>query len=281
MEYQKITKLLGNKPDKVSRFITKKWMEVLDQSGGAYSTSKQIRFKTSMLRSDLCDYNDALLKELLLLVLQMEPIILEIKNRLLAFKNNAPTISCISKINRVLIENAEDLDIVMPMYNLLEYNKNYSKTSGSLWNYYRDELSDETNDDNDPNKNVINSKSFNYKKSITRSIYNLIATAEGYDANKEETKKVGISVPLKYLSNFWRTIDTLLINCEVSLTLSWSANCVITSLEKRLVRAAQEDDPGVHDDSPTGATFKITDTKFYVPVVTLSAENDNKLLEQL
>ena len=69
-----------------------------------------------------------------------------------------PFISCISKI--VLIENAEDLDIVMPMYNLLEYSKNCSKTSGFLWNYYRDELTDETNDDNDSNKNVINSKSF-------------------------------------------------------------------------------------------------------------------------
>ena len=73
-------------------------------------------------------------------MLQMDPIILEIKKQ------------TISKINGVLIENAEDLDIVMPMFNLLEYSKNYSKTSGSLWNYYRDELTDETNADNGPNK---------------------------------------------------------------------------------------------------------------------------------
>ena len=85
------------------------------------------------------------------------------------------------------------------MYNLLEYSKNYSKTSGSLWNYYRDGLTDETNDDNDPNKNVINSK---YKTSITGSTYNVAATAEGYDANKEGTKEVEIVVLLKYLSNF-------------------------------------------------------------------------------
>ena len=93
-------------------------------------------------------------------------IILEIKNpRLLAFRNNAPFMSCISKINGVLVENAEDLDVVLPMYNLLEYSKNYSKTSGSSWNFYRDELTDETNDDNGPNKNVINSKSFKcYRK---------------------------------------------------------------------------------------------------------------------
>ena len=118
----------------------------------------------------------------------------------------------------------------MSIYSLLEYSKNYSKTSGSLWNYYRDELTDETNYDNVPNKNVINSNSFKHKTSITGSTYNVAATAGHYDANKEGTKKVEITVPLKHLSNFWKTLDISLINCEVSLTLSWSANCVITSL---------------------------------------------------
>ena len=75
------------------------------------------------------------------------------------------------------------------MLNLLEYSKNYSKTSGSLWNYYKDELTDDTNYDNGLNKNVINTKSFKYKTSITRSSYTVTATAEGYDANKEGTKK--------------------------------------------------------------------------------------------
>ena len=78
----------------------------------------------------------------------------------------------------------------MPMYNLLDYSKNYSKISGSLWNYYRDELTDEANDDNGPNKNVINSKFFKYKTSITGSTYNVAATAVVYDANKEGTKKL-------------------------------------------------------------------------------------------
>ena len=86
----------------------------------------------------------------------------------MAFKTNAPFISCISKINSVLIENAEDLDVAMSLYNLLEYSKNYSMTSGSLWNYYRDELTDERPDKN----NLINSKSFKYKTSITGSAYN-------------------------------------------------------------------------------------------------------------
>ena len=140
-------------------------------------------------------------------------------------------ISCISKINGVLVENAEDLDIVMPMYNLLKYSKNYSKASASFWNYYRDELTDETNDNNGPNKNVINSKSFKYKTSITGSTYNVprrITDADGnlvnnpnYDRNKKGTKKVEIAVPLKHLGNFWNSLNIPLISCEVPLNLSW------------------------------------------------------------
>ena len=109
----------------------------------------------------------------------------------------------------------------------------------------------------------------------------MAATIEDYDANKEGTKKVEIALPLKHLSNFWKTLDIPLINCEVSLALSWSADCVITNIENRLLTAAHGDNPAVYDDSPTNATFKIKDTKLHVLVVTLSAENDNKHLEQL
>ena len=125
MEYQKITILLGTTLDEVPRFITKKWVEVHDQSGSAddrYKPNKQIRFKTSMLRSDLCDFSDTYI------VVKGEVTITggsnsSRKNRPLAFKNNAPFIGCISKINNTLIDNAEDLDVVMPMYSLIEYNK--------------------------------------------------------------------------------------------------------------------------------------------------------------
>ena len=141
-----------------------------------------------------------------------------------------------------------------------------------MWNYYRDELTDETNDDNGPNKYVINSKYFKYKTSITGSTYNVAATARDYDANKEGTKKVEIAVPLKHLSNFWKMLDIPLINCEVSLALSWSSNYVITSLEKRLVTAVKGGNPAVYYDSPTYAVFKIKDCKLYIPVVNLSAE---------
>ena len=103
----------------------------------------------------------------------------------------------------------------------------------------------------------------------------MAATVRDYEANKEGTKEVELAVPLKYLSNFWRTLDMPLINCEVSLALSWSATCVITSLENRLVTTAQGDNPAVYDDFPTDR-FKLTDTKSYVTVVTLSAENEKK-----
>ena len=184
------------------------------------------------------------------------------------------------------MENAEDLDIVMPMYNLLEYSKSYSKTSGFLWNYYRDELTSETNDDNNLNKNVINSKSFKYKTIISGNTYNATrrirnATSQAinnsdYNADKEGIKEVEIAVPLKYLNNFWRALDMPLINSEVSLALTSSENCVITSLEKR-----RTGDKNNRDNSPTNAAFKTKGTKLYVPVITLSTEDDNKPLEQL
>ena len=287
MEYQKITNLLGSTSDKVPRFIIKKWIEVHDQSRGVCSTNKQIRFKASMLRSDLCDYFDAYIVVKGIITVSAAERDRDEKNRQVTLKNNAPFISCISKINGTLIENAEDLDIVMPIYNLLKYSKNYLKTFGSLWNYYRGELADEANDNNNPNKNVINSKSFKYKTSITENTFNgarRITDAHGnlannpdYVVNKRGTKEVEIAVPLKYLGNFRYSLNIPLANCEVSLALSWSATCVITSTEKRILAAGQSNRGG----SPTNATFKITDIKMYVPVVTLSAEMDNKLLEQL
>ena len=145
-------------------------------------------------------------------MLLQEEVIVAKKNRPLAFKNNAPFIGYISKINNTLIGNAEDLDVAIPMYNLIEYSKIYRKITVSLWNYYRDELSNDTNDNNNPNKNVINSESFKYKSSITGSTYNVdkrITNDAGnqvnnpaYDTDKSGKKEVEIVVPFKYLSNF-------------------------------------------------------------------------------
>ena len=207
MEYQNITHLLSNIPNKVPRFITKKWIENHDQSGTAenrYKPSKQIRFKASMLRSDLCDFSDAYI----VVTGKVTAPDNNAYDKKVAFKNNAPFISCVTKINNTLIDNAEDLDVVMPMYNLIEYSKNYRKTTGSLWNYYRDEPNSGLGgDDNNINYSIKDSKSFNYKISITGKL-------EGNNSEKDDVK---IVVSLKYLSNFWRRLDILLINCEVSL----------------------------------------------------------------
>ena len=199
-------------------------IEVNDQSGGTYTAGKQIRFKTPMLRSDLCDYSDAY-------ILVKGTITVENPNNInydkkLVLKNNAPFISCISKINGELIENVEDLDIVMPMYDLLEYSKNYEIITGSMFTYYRDEPNSGAGSDDDTDDisySIKNSKSFNYKIRITEQLIN----------NSNE-KDVEIAVPLKYLGNFWRNLNMPLICCEIYLNLSWGVNCVLASKAKDL-----------------------------------------------
>ena len=211
-----------------------------------------------MLRSDLWDFSDAYI------VVKGDITFTEPnnakRNESVAFKINVPFINCISKIHGVQIDSVEDLDIVMPMYKLLEYSENYRKTTGSLWNYYRDEPS---------NPLSSGSKSFKYKTSftsITGNTYNFDDGEAGYDkVGKNETEVV---VPLKHLSNFWRSLNMPLINCEIRLILTWSKNCIFA-------------DMAVANNPPTGLEFQITGTKMYIPVVTLSKENDKKLLEQL
>ena len=199
------------------------------------------------------------------------------RNRPVILKNTAPFVSCITRINGELIEDADDLDIVIPMYNLLEYSKNYRKTIGSLYNFCRDES---TNDDNDnfANINVVNSDTFKYKNKITGNTYNVDAAAQGYDVNKNGTQEIELAIPLKYLGNFWRALNIPSISCEVFVELKWNKNCVITSLEQRQVDAGP---PVVRDNAPTGATLSITNCKLYVPAVTLFKDGDIKLLTNL
>ena len=163
----------------------------------------------------------------------------------------------------------------MSMYNLLEYSKNYRKTIGSLYNYYRDELSDDADDNNFDNIKLVNSNTFKYKNKITGNTYNVDADAQGYDVNKNGTQEVELAIPLKYLVNFWRALIIPLISCEVSLELKWDKNCIITSLEQRDIGGSNR------DNAPTGATLAINDCKLYVPAVTLSKDDEIKLLAKL
>ena len=237
-----------------------------------------------MLRSSLCDYSDVyILVKGTITVTALGANngannIRDKKNRPLILKNNAPFVSCITIINGELTEDADDLDIVIPMYNLLEYSKNYRKTIGSLYNYYRDDLTNDGNDNNFDNRNVVNSEAFKYKNKITGNTYNVDADAQGYDVNKNGTQKIELAIPLKYLGNFWRALNIPLISCEVFLELKWNKNCVITSLERKQVDAGP---PVVKDNAPTGATLSITDCKLYIPAVTLSKDDEIKLLTNL
>ena len=232
-----------------------------------------------MLRSNLCDYSDAyILVNGTITVTGNHPR--DRQNRPLILKNNAPFISCITRINGELIEDADDLDIVMPMYNLLEYSKNYRKTIGSLYNYYRDELSDDNDNDNFVNISIVNSKAFKYKNKIIGNTYNVDLTrvpAGGgarqanpdYIANNSGKKSLELAIPLKYLGNFCRALNILLINCEVSLELKWNKNCIIISID------------GGNTETSTGTTLAIKDCKLYIPVVTLSKDDEIKLLTNL
>ena len=174
MEYDKINNLLGSQSEKLSKFVTREYVRANSLSN-TYNENKSIRFKTPMLRSDLCDYADAFISvNGTTTVAGNNPR--GRQNRPLILKNNAPSISCISKINNELIEDAEDLDIVMSMYNLLEYSKIYRKTIGSLYNYYRDELSNDNHNDNFGNIKVVNSEAFKYKNKIIGNTYNVHST---------------------------------------------------------------------------------------------------------
>ena len=174
-----------------------------------YNVNKEIRIK---IRSDLCDFSDAYIVVKGDITVDKKTFIdsdFEDPNntaahttatndannnafgeKKLIFKNNAPFINCIAKINGIKINNAEDLDVVMPMYNLLEYSKNYKKTTGSLWNYYRDEPNSSTDNDNITHS-ILNSKSFDYKANFISSVTN----------NNLIKNDVKIVIPLKHLSN--------------------------------------------------------------------------------
>ena len=241
MKYQKIANLLDDASNQPSKFKTKNWVEINDESRGTYNVNSHIKFKNTMLKYSLCDYSVAyILVKGTIAVNNTAAADADSNNinKKVTFKNCASFTNCISEINNTQIGNAKDIDIVMPMYNLIEYSDNYSKTSRRLWQYCgKNNLTD----------------SFNFKLKMTGQ------------TGDDGTKNVKIMVPLKYLSNFWRTLEMPLVNCEINLNLTWSTICLIVS-----TNVANEN-----------ATFEITDKKLYVPVVSLSSQDNSKLLQQL
>ena len=209
-----------------------------------------------MLKSSLCDYSDAYILVKGTITVNntaAQGAAANNTNKKVIFKNCAPFTNCISEINNTQIDNAKDIDIVMSMYNLIEYSDNYAKTTGSLWQYCKDIPALNVNDEITRFTEANLTDSFNFKVKIT-----------GQTGNNGR-KIVEIMVPLKYLSNFRRTLEMPLINCEVNLILTCSSTCVLISTL----------------NPNQNATFAITDTKLYFPVVTLSTQENTKFLQQL
>ena len=206
-------------------------------------TTLIVKFKTTMLKSSLCDYSDAyILVKGTITVTNTAAADVDANNtnKKVIFKNCAPFTNCISEINNTQVDNVKGIDKAMPMYNLIEYSDNYSKTSRSLWQYCKD-IPAGNNNGNIVEFNWANATdSFNFISKITSQIEN------------NGTKIVEIMVPLKYISNFWRTLEMSLINCEANFILILSENCAINYT----------------DAANQNATFAITETTRYDPVVT-------------
>ena len=169
--------MLDNASNQPSKFRTKNWVEINDEARGTYSPNKQIKFKTSMLRSSLCDYSDAyiLVKgNITVNNTAADGAAANNTNKKVIFKNCAPFTNCISKINNTQVDNAKDIDIVMPMCNVIEYSDNYSKTSESLWQYCKD-IPAVDKDGNIVDFNGVNATdSLNFKTKITGQTWNNI-----------------------------------------------------------------------------------------------------------
>ena len=196
------------------------------------------------MKSNLCDYAEAYI-----LVDGTIRAAATNGNTRLALKNCAPFTKCNLEINDEHVDTAENLDITMPMYNLIEYSDNYQDSSATLYQYKRDEPPE---DDAVADLTADNSSSFKYKLKLLGN--------QVLDGNIAK-RSVKVVIPLKYLSNFFRSLEMPLINCKIKLNLTWKKECVLST-------GAGE------------AVFIINDTKLYVPVVTLSKEDNKDFIEQ-
>ena len=252
MENQKIINLLDKIDTDSKHFATKKWYIINDENNTNYGVNKNtgvnnpdtIKYDTRVLKPNLCDYAEA--------YILVDGTIRGTggnNNTRLALKNCAPFTKCNLEINDEHVDTAENLDIVMPIYNLIEYSYNYQDSSATLYQYKRDEP---------PEANAIadltanNSSSFKYKISLLGDRTVVVGIIR---------LNVKVVVPLKYLSNFFRSLEMPLINCKIKLKLTWKKGCVLST--------------DIDD-----AVFIINDTKMYLSVVTLSKEDNKDFIEQ-
>ena len=243
-------------------FATKKWYIINDENNTNYGVDKDtgandpdtIKYDTRVLKVNLCDYAEGyILVDGTIRAIPGAPVgnlaeVPALNLTRLALKNCVPFTKCNLEINDEHADTTENLDIVMSMYNLIEYSNNYQDSSATLYQYKRDEPpADAAN-----NLTQNNSTSFDYKVKL---LGNPVV------ANNIARLNVKIVVPLKYLSNFFRSLEMSLINCKMKLNLTWKKECVLSS-------------------NDGNAVFIINDTKLYIPVVTLSKEDNKDFIEQ-
>ena len=256
MENQKIINLLGKDDTNSKHFATKKWYIMNDENNTNYGVNKDtgennpdtIKYDTRVLKPNLCDYT-----EVYILVDGTIRAANAVNATRLALKNCAPFTQCNLEINDEHVDTAENLDIVMPMYNLIEYSDNYQDSSATLYQYKRDEPPE---DEVVADLTANNSDSLKYKIKLLGNVTEIAGDTAG--VRRLNVKAV---VPLKYLSNFFRSLEILLINCKIKLNLIWKKEYVLST------GAGEE-------------VFIIKDTKLFVPVVTLSKEDNKDFIEQ-
>ena len=254
MENQKIINLLNKDDIDSKHFATKKWYIINDENNTNYGVNKDtgennpdtVKYDTRVLKPNLCDYAEV--------YISVDGTIREAAananaNTRLALKNCATFTKCNLEINDEHVNTTENLDIVMLMYTLIEYSDNYQDSSATLYQYKRDEPPE---GDPIPNLAVDNSSSFKYKAELL---------GDPVVANNIVRRNVKVVVPLKCLSNFFRSLEMPLINCKIKSNLTRKKKCVLSN-----------------DDGD--AVFIINDTKLYVPVVTLSKEDNKDFIEQ-
>ena len=254
---ENLIKILLDKIDTDSKhFATKKWHIINDENNTNYGVNKDtgadnpdtIKYHTRVLKPNLCDYAEAYI-----LVDGTIRATNAVNATRLALKNCAQITKCNLEINDEHVDTAENSDIVMPMYNLIEYSDNYQDSSAILYQYKRDEPPE---DDAIADLTADNSDSFKYKIKLLGNVTEVAGDAAGV-----RRLNVNVVVPLKDLSNFFRSLEMSLINCKIKLNLTWKKECVLST--------------GDGD-----AVFIINDTKLYVPVVTLSKKDNKDFIEQ-
>ena len=261
MENQKIINLLDKIDTDPKHFAAKKWYIINDENNTNYGVNKNtgadnpdtIKCHTRVLKPNLCDYAEAY-------ILVDGTIRAEAVNAAnaaatrLVLKNCAPFTKSNLEINDEHVDTAENLDIAMPMYNLIEYSDNYQDSSATLYLYKRDEPPE---DDAVADLTANNSDFLKYKIKLSGNVTEVAGDA----AAGVRKLNVKVVVPLNYLNNFFRSLEMPLINCKIKLNLTWKKECVLST----------------GDDE---AVFIINDTKLYVPVVTLSKEDNKDFIEQ-